>query len=178
MSTSTDFHLEDDDLVDDRIDPEPDTTFDEPAGTSDLDAMRHDMDTLVVDEVVLDVTGRPGYAVRFRPDVSGDQVALWRKASRDKRAPDGINPAKFSALVVANCAQQIIRQGAGLVDGEGEPLSFRSRDMLDMFSAATAAEAARRFYGLDGTLDATARAVLLDSGWGEDLQRVDPTPGS
>lgn len=148
-------------------------TAEDRAGESDLEALARELKAEAAPaDLVLEVPRRPGYALRFRTDLSGDELAAARKRARDPKSPDGIDNVRLAALVVVNTNTGMLR-GGELVEAAGEPLTLRSRELLDLLGADRAAAAARKFYGRDGDLDAAARAVMAASGWGGDL--ADPT---
>lgn len=147
-----------------------------------LDALRAELAAEVTpDELVLDVPTRDGYAVRFRCDVSNDELTAWRKRATIRAAkadkPAIYDEAKVAAIIVANQVDAIIAHGEELTDG-GEPMTFASAAFLDLVGKSSATEAVRHFYGLDGHVIAAANMVLDRSGFGNELAEdddADPT---
>ena len=143
---------------------------------TDLTRLRADLLAETKTDTTLPVPGRPLYAVKFRTDVSGDELDRWRKTAKSKRHVDGIDAMKFAALILANCCLEVIRDGQALLDTDGDPLTFRSVELWKgTLEASTAAGGVLRFYGRDGHAVAASNTVLGESGWGEDLQPLDPT---
>lgn len=146
---------------------------------SDLDLLRAELATKLEETVLVPVPTRPGYTIRCLIDVSGDELDTWRKLAKSKKHTDGVDGMKLNALLLANKTTEIVRNGQRLVDGYGEALSFRHREFIALLKETpreelTAAAAVRRFFGRDGAVDAAARTVLTESGWGDDLA-PDPT---
>lgn len=145
---------------------------------SDLDTLRADLAADVkLPDVTIPVETRPGYAVRYRLDVSQQQLDAWRKLAKDRKRDGGIASERFSALILANTCTAIVRAGK-VVTEDGEPITFRSREFLELTGSARAADGVGKFYGLDAHVDAAARRVLVDAGWGDEAIGEDegPTP--
>jgi hypothetical protein len=122
----------------------------------------------------------PRYVVTYRADLDGKAIDGCRKASRDRKFADGLDGTKFAGMIVAATCDEIVRDGRRLDDDAGRPLRFNHRWLMNALHAATAAECAAKFYANDAELDAVARAVMTESGWGEDAQAaatpMDPSP--
>lgn len=118
--------------------------------------------------VTLPVQTRPGYAVRFSTDLSQADLDAFRKKARDKRRQDGIASERFASLILASKAVAIVRGGRE-VTSDGEPVTFRSRELLQILHAASATDAVAKLYGADAAVDATARSLLSEAGWGDDV---------
>lgn len=147
------------------------------APASPLDALRAELATDVsVEEVTLDVPRRPGWAVRYRCDITGEERGAWITRATTKAAkgdkPAVIDELRLSGLALANKAIAIIHNGEEVTD-DGRPVTFASQVLLDMVGAARAADVPRRLYGLDGHVIAAARTVFDKSGFGDDLPESD-----
>lgn len=118
------------------------------------------------------IPGRPGYTATFRADLQWHELDTWQKRAKGKR---GVDNAKYGALLLANACLELHKGGRRLVDEAGDPLNFRHPELLAILEVRSASDAVRRFYGRDGDVDAAARAVMAESGWGDDLQPLDPT---
>jgi hypothetical protein len=121
----------------------------------------------------------PAYLVVFRKITDGDEIDRARKASKDPKKADGLDGTKFAALIAVTACQRIIRNGQVLADDEGRPLRFNHRLLLQSLTARSAAECAERFYADDAELDAVARRIMTDSGWGREVygdDAADPQP--
>jgi hypothetical protein len=158
-----------DELVDPDLAPDsrPDT---------ELDELRAELASDVTATTTLPVPGRPRYAATFRLDFTGKDLDTYRKRSKDKTYADGVDGIRFAAILLAATNTVILRDGAPLELG-GTPQTFRERDLLDLLGVDRAADGVRKLYGLDGAVDAAARAVLEAAGWGDDLDAIgsDPT---
>jgi hypothetical protein len=110
---------------------------------------------------------RPSYALKRDP-----RYVVTYRADLDGK--------KFAGMIVAATCDEIVRDGRRLDDDAGRPLRFNHRWLMNALHAATAAECAAKFYANDAELDAVARAVMTESGWGEDAQAaatpMDPSP--
>ena len=149
------------------------------SAASDLTRLRDDLAAETKTDVLLPVPGRPLYSVRFRTDVSGDEIDRWRKSAKSKRHVDGVDSVKFAGLILANTCLEVMRDGVALTDADGDALTFRSVELWrGTLEASTAAGGVARFYGRDGHVNAASNTVLGESGWGEDLLPLDPTAGS
>lgn len=176
MTTTDDSFLVDPDAFDDELQPEldtdpvpgPDTIMD--AGPSDLDMLRADLRREVVEEIVLPVPARPGYATRHAADLNAHTVEQLRKRAKTKTGIDGV---KLVSLLMASTNTAVLKDGKRLTTPDGDPLNFRSSEFLEIMGEATAAGAVRKFYGRDGDMDAASRALMQACGWGVDLEAVD-----
>jgi hypothetical protein len=143
----------------------------------ELEQLRRELGTAVeLPVITLPVETRPGYAVRYRTDVSQQQLDEWRKRAKDKRRMDNIAGERFASLIVSGTCSAIVRAGKEVTDDD-EPMTFRSPALLDLLGARSAAEAAAKFYGADAYLDQAARAILREAGWGDEAVGAaeDPT---
>lgn len=136
---------------------------------SDLDLLGRDLAEKVTAEVTtLPVPTRNGYSVRYSTDIGQGELDAWRKRSKDKRRTDGVASERFAALILANKATAIVRAGRELTE-DGEPLTFRSSEVLALVHAQSAADAVAKFYGGDAYVDQAARSLLSEAGWGDDV---------
>ena len=150
-------------------DLEPDT-----ADGSDLDAIRAELAAQVTPTIDLAVPTRPGWAVRVRADFSARALDGYRKASKDRKFADGLDGAKLSALIIgANCTA-VLRKGAPLVL-DGTPQTFATKDLRELLGTSDVASTVRALYGLDGHLEAAARRLLVEAGYGDEADLADPT---
>ncbi len=141
----------------------------DPSGGSDLDTLRADLAAEVVEEIVLLVPGRPGYETVHTADIPAQMMDQLRKRAKTR---GGLNGIKLSALLLAQTNTGIRKGGRRLTDEDGQPLVIRSGSFLEIQGASTAAEAARKFYGRDGDLDAASRALLTAAGWGAETEGI------
>lgn len=137
---------------------------------SDLDAIARELDAEQVPSVTLPIVGRRGWEAVYRIDIRGSQIESWRKRAKTRR---GVDAARFSGIALSELCLRILRNGRPIVL-DGEEQTFRSRPFMDALKVTRAADAVHKVYGLEGYADAALRAVLRDSGWGEDLEDTDP----
>lgn len=171
----------------DATDPDPDREVpvdpvddDHPRATTALDELAAELrqDPNEVDgPAVLEVPAREGWSAAYSRDLDANQLERWRRASRDRKAADGMDLFALSQRILANQQVAIIRRGETLDDG-GAPMTVRSRAFLDLIDAATPLEAVRKLYGRDGHVLAAANEVLSAAGYAETVDEVadDPTP--
>lgn len=166
--------LDDTNPGEDYLDPDLAGLGDDVSGDTDLDQLRAELKAEVADTTVLNVDGRPGWSVRYRTDFTGKDLDLLRKRAKDRKFADGIDGVKFGALLLAITCEAIRRRGED-VELEGKVATFQSRAFMAELGTATAVETVRRFYGLDGHVDAAARKLMAEAGWGDDATEADPT---
>lgn len=154
---------------------DPDLDNLEAEATSDLDDIAAELTADVVPTTVIAVEGRPGYAVRFRTNFTGQDLDSLRKRAKNKRFSDGVDTVKFSSLLLAFATQGIVRKGADLdLDGVS-PVTFTTRELQAMYGTDNADATVRKFYALEGHIDAAARKLLTEAGWGDEADTLDPT---
>lgn len=149
-------------------------------GRSDLDDLEAELTAAVTPSTVIPVLGRPAFAVRFRTDFTGKELDALRKAAADKRFADGIDGVKFAALLLAKTCLGILRHDSEDAMREAlgvtAPVTFVTRELQGKYATTGSADATvRKFYGLEGHVDATARRLMAEAGWGDDVYATDPT---
>lgn len=159
-----------------QLDPDLDPDLAPVEVDSDLDQLRRELNADVADTVTLDVPGRAGWQASYTTAITGEQLDTWRKRSRDRKRGDGLDGVKFAALLLAHTNAGITRKGKP-VELDGEPATVRHPEFLELLGAGGAVDGVRRLYGLDGHVDAAARAVMQAAGWGDELSAssADPT---
>lgn len=131
---------------------------------SQLDDLRAELTAPVdADDITLAVPGRPNYAVRYSTALTYRQLAAWQKKSTLKSGD--VDELKLAALIVAGQCRAIIRDGV-VVDDGGDPLTFRSQALLDMYEVDRVADVAIRFYGSDIDVANASNGVLKAAGLG------------
>lgn len=168
-----------DDTLDDarvRVDPDLDALGDDVEDTSDLDDLRAELTAQVAATVTLAVDGRPGYAVTYRTDFTARDVDSIRKRSKDRKFTDGVDGIKFAALLLAFACQGVHRGKGDLAAALGvDRVTFTTRELQDLMGTADANSTVRRFYGLEGHVEAAARRLMVEAGWGDEADLADPT---
>ena len=143
---------------------------------SDLELIKADLTAPIEDEsLVLPVETRPGYSLRFDTDIPWEAFEKWRKAAKDRKATNGIDVARLSALVIANKCTGILFNGNVLHDDAGDPLTFGSDEIRAMYDTPRAAEAVKKLIARDSRMQAISDAVITAAGWGDEVSEVDPT---
>lgn len=128
------------------------------------------------DFVTVPVTTRPGWAIVCRLDFTGRDLDRWRKAARDKRFEDKLDGIKFAALLLGATTVTLLRDGKPVQqDGEPIDLPFQHRAIMGLYGARTVDDTVRAFFRREGVLDAAARRVTTEAGWGDEVYATDPT---
>lgn len=150
------------------------------AGADDpsaLEAIEAELaEELEADVIYCPVPRRKGYELRFKAELAGELLQRWARSSQDRKAPGGIDELKLALLVVCNLNTGIMRNGS-LATVQGEPMTVRTKAFLDIMREGRPFDAVKKLYGSDGHVMATAREVLSEAGYGEDLVAAaqDPT---
>lgn len=155
-------------------DPDLDN-LDAPEATSDLDDIAAELTAEVAPTTTIVVEGRPDYAVRYRTNITAQDLDSLRKRAKNKRFSDGIDTVKFSSLLLAFTAQAIIRKGTDLELDGVTPVTFTTRELQAVYGTGDADTTVRKFFGLEGHVDAAARKLLTEAGWGDEADTADPT---
>jgi hypothetical protein len=113
-----------------------------PTGLSELDLMRQELaDEVAVEPFLIDVPGRPGYALLVDPNIAPASYAAWVKRSEDKGWPSGTDEVKLAAIVVANATVELRRQGVST------GMTFRDRTLVTFLKAPDARNAVLTLLG-------------------------------
>lgn len=132
-------------------------------------------------DVEIEVKMRPGVSVIYSPNISNAQLKSWRKKSTNRKTGE-LDNIKFACLVVGDTVREILVNGEVATEDDGSPLVFSSKefaDMMDVDMAQIVPHGIRDFFGVDAHLEATAMAILDNSGYGDDVEaEEDPTSGS
>lgn len=148
-------------------DLDPDDLEDTP-----LDELRRDLAEAVLPTTTLPVPGRPGWEAVYRVDIRSAQIDGWRKRAKKGRRVDG---TLFAALALAETNTELRRAGRP-IRLDGEPATFRHAGYLETLAVTRSVDAVVKTYGLEGHVDAAARALLAEAGWGDEVEPTeDPT---
>jgi hypothetical protein len=132
-------------------------------------------------DVEIEVKQRAGVSVIYSPNISNAQLKSWRKKSTNRKTGE-LDNIKFACLVVGDTAVEIHVNGEPAVLDSGSALTFNSQefaDMMDVEMFEIVPHGIRDFFGVDAHLEATAMAILENSGYGDDVEaEEDPTSGS
>lgn len=151
-----------------------DTMYPADAGLEDtpLEDLARDVEAAVLPTTTFPISTRPGWEASYRLDITANQIESWRKRAKKGRE---VNTTMFSALALAETNTGLLRQGKP-VRLDGTPQTFRDTALHESLGVARATEAILKVYGLEGQVDATARALLREAGWGDELEAMsDPT---
>lgn len=132
-------------------------------------------------DVEIEVKQRQGVSVIYSPNISNAQLKSWRRKSSNRKTGE-LDNIKFACLVVGDTAQEIHVNGEPAILDDGSALTFNSQefaDMMDVEMFEIVPHGIRDFFGIDAHLEATAMAILDNSGYGDDVEpEEDPTNGS
>jgi hypothetical protein len=116
------------------------------------------------------------YAITYRVPTDRSEVAgIFKRAEMNKKEA-GLADASILAL----CCLEIRRYGELVADDEGNPLTFRDKQLQEWVGAVSARDAARALYGSDGYVTTVASRLLEEAGYGKDDEVLveDPTSSS
>jgi hypothetical protein len=142
---------------------------------SDYDDLDAELVAIADLTTLIEVPKRPGYAIRCRTDYTGLDVDLIRKKCRDKKFTDGIDGIKYASLLLASMTTAIVRNGKDLELDGVSPVTFTSKPLQERMGTATADATVRKFYGLEGHVDAAGRRLMNEAGYGDEVYAGDPT---
>lgn len=156
---------------------DPDLALDDDTASSDLDDLKAELTAVVAPTTTIPVLGRPAYAVRFRTDFTGKDLDGLRKKAKDKRMTDGVDGVRFASLLLALTCQGITRNGRELSEdlGTSAPVTFTTPELQELLGTANADTTVRALYGLEGHVDSAARRLMVEAGWGDEVDALDPT---
>lgn len=152
---------------------------DNPVESTILDSLKNELKRVVKNEpLTLAVPSRPGMSLVFDTNVEAAQLQHWRKACNDKSMPDKFDGLKFSAIIIANQATQVLYKNEIAIDKDGKDLNFRNPNFTAMLGNDRASAAVRKLYGVDGHIFIAANQILSAAGYDDgeqDSSGVDPT---
>lgn len=116
---------------------------------------------------------RPEFEVVAASVVDGDRIRVLASQSDKQKKPAWW----VNAVLLAEQTREIRLNGDALVDGDGEPATFRTVAVMEHFNAATVAECVRAAYESDIALAKVVEALLAQSGFDDevDVEPLDPT---
>lgn len=160
------------------VDPDISSTEEETTTKPNImTALREELKKKVQNEpVTLKVISRDDVAIRFNTNIEAGLVQQWRKRSSDKSMPDGFDPVKFACIVIANQAEVVIHKGKEAVGNNGEYISFKNNELLEMLGTDRAVDAVRTMYGVDGHILQTAEKIFVAAGYDADESDIENDP--
>ena len=113
------------------------------------------------------------YTVTYRVPTDRSEVAPILKRAEMNKKEAGLADASILAL----CCMEIKRLGELVADDEGNPLTFRDKQLQDWVGATSSRDAVRALYGSDGYVTTVANRLLEEAGYGKDDEVLveDPT---
>lgn len=173
----------------DDLDPDLRPPGDSEAPATQLENLLGDLESALTAQVdheplTLRVEKRPGVSVRYRTEITDEQMAAWRKRAADKKAPGGINTLRFCSIVVANQCEAILMHGKEVYDDDGGVLHFghqRIKALYGLQKADRASDVVRKLFGADPHVMLHANEVMDRAGFGDQVVEVEgedtPTAG-
>lgn len=139
-----------------------------------LDSLRSELKKEIRNQpVTLSVPSRDGMSVVYDTNIEANNLQAWRKACADKKMPDNFDGLRFSCIILANQAKQILFKGKVATDEDDKELNFRNVKFLEMLDAGRAVDGVRKLYGIDGHIFIAADTILRAAGY--DSESQDPT---
>lgn len=159
--------------------PGPVDPIHEPETGSPLERLREKITKKIErPEVFVDVPERPGVLVKISPNITQEQMKAWRKNSGEN-TKNGFDSIKFACYVIGSTARGIVIDDEEVFNENGHPVSFASPEILEMTGTTRPVpDCVRAFFGLDPHVEAAAVAIMDASGWGDEVDMVDPTKTS
>jgi len=148
-------------------------------GVSDLARLSAIADTDTRRGVVLAIDGVPGrenVQLRFQVgDLNGEKLRRWQQVAGKRRRDKDVDGFLFNSLLIANTCEGILVGGDEMRDADGDPITFRTTELMREMGVPTADQAARRFIGSDGVIGSMSERIMAEAGFGA---TVDPDPTS
>jgi hypothetical protein len=116
------------------------------------------------------------YTITYRVPTDRSEVAPILKRAEMNKKEAGLADASILAL----CCMEIRRLGELVADDEGNPLTFRDKQLQEWVGATSSRDAVRALYGSDGYVTTVANRLLEEAGYGKDDEVLveDPTSPS
>ena len=116
------------------------------------------------------------YTITYRVPTDRSEVAPILKRAEMNKKEAGLADASILAL----CCLEIRRLGELVADDEGNPLTFRDKQLQEWVGAPSSRDAVRTLYGSDGYVTTVANRLLEEAGYGKDDEVLveDPTSQS
>lgn len=133
------------------------------------------------EDLDLPVPNRPNMHLLFNTNIDSYQTQIWRKRASDKQMPDGVDGLKFACTVIANQCVGVKYEGVLVKGGNGQTLTFRDKELLDMMGdggALRAVDAVRWIYGRDAHIYRAVEEIFKAAGYAPDddeAEYEDPT---
>lgn len=164
----------------DMTDPVSPTKKAETPKDSILSRLREKLTAVIEnEEVQIEVPKRPGVTLVISPNISQAEVKQWRrKAGENPKTGVGFDPNKFAAVIIASTCRGIFLDGEEVTTDEGDPVTFATPFVKEWMDAFDPFDAVKKMYGLDPHMEAAAGAILDASGYGDEVNVVDPTKAS
>lgn len=144
-----------------------------------LDRLRQELSKKIErQEILIEVPERPGVAIQVSPNITQHQLRAWRRNSGENTKA-GFDPTKFACYVIGHTCTGIYVDGEEAFNENGAPLSFASPEILDMTNTTRPIpECVQAFFGIDPHVEAAALVIMDASGYGDEVEQVDPTKES
>lgn len=135
-------------------------------GPTALDGLLADLSDLSaqVEQVAIDVPGRPGWEVVYGLDLPYERLAMLRRGAADPQMPSGVNDMALACALLATQCRGLLLNGEP-VTHEGQPVTFQSASLQARLGAKNPTDAVRAFYPRFGAAKvATLLLAALDGG--------------
>ncbi len=168
--------IRDPDLYPDDEEPKPATALEELRAELQADLSKG--------LVTLEVPDRAGWTVTYSADITLHDLLFHRNRNVIKSGPRAgeLDELKYAQVMLALQCRSIAKNG-DTIDVEGKPATFGSPAFQEIVGVPakdipSAVTAVHRFYRFDGAILATFGKLLLEAGFAQQVDTVDPTPRS
>lgn len=158
----------------------------EPRALSPFDALKEEASRDIDKFETFENTLRPGWFMKFRCVIDAPEIKRYQQhaqgPSKKRRNPEDADLIKGNAVMLGEKCVAIMHGGTSeehiVVDSDGDELVFTSEEFVTLFAdeSGTVQSALQKFLG-DAQLMKLAGAVLVEAGYDDDMQPVDPTNG-
>lgn len=104
--------------------------------------------------------------LEFSTQITTNELNRYQKLAKGKRRNDEVDAGKAAALVLAEKSVGIFINGKKLVDEDGEDMTLRSEEIMELTGSRTAADGVRRLLG-DGVTTSMSDSLVGDAGYGD-----------
>lgn len=106
----------------------------------------------------------PAWRAYFR--LPSDRTEVNDLTRRAEQAVKRKQPYFLDAAILAKFNESLEFDGERLLDDAGEPMTFRSEELLELLGGATSAsDAVRKVYGSDGIVSAVTERLMRAAGY-------------
>lgn len=129
-------------------------------------------------DVYIPIPERPGVMIRVSPNITQQQLKVWRRNAGDERK-GGMDTLKFSTNLIAATTTGILLNDVVATDDNGVEVTFASPEIMQMTGTTRPhPDCVLAFFGLEPHVEAAAVAIIEAAGYGDAVDALDPTKRS